>query len=539
MIQKVTNWLFKQDSRSNKNIHDSEQVSSKNTLESPKLLSRSLNDNLTVLKQRMGHSTDFIVRSWNTEQGDKALAASYIEGLVDHQLLTMLLEDLTEAIRNGSIPDQSAETWLLDYAPIGSITSLKNEEELINATLNGQVALIVEGNSKAYAASISGGAKRAVEEPTSQTVIRGPKEGFTEDISTNIALLRRRIKSTDLSIDSRNIGEYTQTKVSVAYIKGIADPNVVREISKRLDSIKTDSILESGYIEEYIQDGVWSRFPTIFNTERPDAVAGSLLEGLIAIFVDGTPFVLVAPVTFFRFIASSEDYYQRYDLATFLRFIRTVSFFIALLLPSLFIATTTFHQEMLPTTLLITLAAQRENTPLPALLEAILMELTFEVIREAGIRMPRAIGPAISIVGALVLGQAAVQAGLVSAAMVIVVSFTAISNFVLPSINMAGAIRLLRFALMLLAGTFGLYGVLAGLIPILVRLVSLDSFGVPYMLPLAPFYKSNMKDLLVRVPWWKMKKRPVMIGDSNLMRQSTGQESFAEQAGEHDRDPMA
>lgn len=153
--------------------------------------------------------------------------------------------------------------------------------------------------------------------------------------------------------------------------------------------------------------------------------------------------------------------------------------------------------------------------------------------------MPRAIGPAISIVGALVLGQAAVQAGLVSAAMVIVVSFTAICNFVLPSINMAGAIRLLRFALMLLAGTFGLYGVLAGLIPILVRLVSLDSFGVPYMMPLAPFNKSNMKDLLVRVPWWKMKKRPVMIGDSNLMRQSTGQESFAEQAGEHDRDPMA
>lgn len=537
VIQKVINWLFKQESRTNKNVHASEQGNSKNTPDSSRLLSCSLENNLTILKQRMGHSTDFIVRSWNTEQGDTALAASYIDGLIDQQLLTKLLEDLTEDVRSGSI--QSAETWLVDYAPIGSITCLENEEELINAILNGQVALIVEGNSKAFAASISGGAKRAVEEPTSQTVVRGPKEGFTEDISTNIALLRRRIKSTDLSIDSRSIGEYTQTKVSVAYIKGIADPNVVREISKRLDSIKTDSILESGYIEEYIQDGVWSRFPTIFNTERPDAVAGSLLEGLIAIFVDGTPFVLVAPVTFFRFIASSEDYYQRYDLATFLRFIRTASFFLALLLPSFFIATTTFHQEMLPTTLLITLAAQRENTPLPALLEAIIMELTFEVIREAGIRMPRAIGPAISIVGALVLGQAAVQAGLVSAAMVIVVSFTAICNFVLPSINMAGAIRLLRFALMLLAGTFGLYGVLAGLIPILVRLVSLDSFGVPYMMPLAPFNKSNMKDLLVRVPWWKMKKRPVMIGDSNLMRQSTGQESFAEQAGEHDRDPMA
>lgn len=325
----------------------------------------------------------------------------------------------------------------------------------------------------------------------------------------------------------------------MAYIRGIADPEVVKEISRRLDSINTDSILESGYIEEFIQDGVWTPFPTIYNTERPDTVAGSLLEGLVAILVDGTPFVLIAPVTFFRFIASSEDYYQRYDLASFLRIVRMASFFLALLLPSFFIATTTFHQEMLPTTMLITLAAQRENTPLPALLEAMLMELTFEVIREAGVRMPRAVGPAISIVGALVLGQAAVQAGLVSAAMVIVVSFTAICNFVLPAINMAGAVRLLRFGLMLLAGLFGLYGVLAGLVPILVRLVSVNSFGVPYMMPLAPFYTSNMKDLFVRVPWWKMKKRPKMIGDVNPVRQATEQESFAEQAGEHSRDPMA
>ncbi|WP_397386376.1 spore germination protein [Paenibacillus sp. RRE4] len=517
----------------------SDHVKTKNRSESSRRLSFSLKDNLDLLKMRLGHSTDFVLRSWNTHTGNSIVAVSYINGLIDQQVLTIFLEDLTEAIQNGFISEKNTESWMENYTPIGKIISLNNEEELMNGILNGQVAILVDCSSRGFLASISGGAKRAVEEPTSQTVLRGPKEGFTEDISTNISLLRRKIKSADLHIDSRNIGDYTQTKVSVAYIKGIANPNVVEEISRRLGSIRTDSILESGYIEEYIQDGVWSRFPTMFNTERPDAVAGSLLEGQVAILIDGTPFVLIAPVTFFHFIVSSEDYYQRYDLATFLRFIRIASFFVALLLPSLFIATTTFHQEMLPTTLLVTIAAQRENTPLPALLEAITMELIFEVIREAGIRMPRAIGPAISIVGALVLGQAAVQAGLVSAAMVIVVSFTAISNFVLPAINIAGSIRLLRFALMLLAGSFGLYGVLAGIIPMMVRLVALESFGVPYMMPLAPFNKSSMKDLFIRVPWWKMKKRPAMIVDSNEIRQSTEQKSFAEEAGELGRDPMS
>lgn len=324
----------------------------------------------------------------------------------------------------------------------------------------------------------------------------------------------------------------------MAYIRGIADPEVVKEISRRLDSINTDSILESGYIEEFIQDGVWTPFPTIYNTERPDTVAGSLLEGLVAILVDGTPFVLIAPVTFFRFIASSEDYYQRYDLASFLRIVRMASFSWHCYYPHSLLQQQRFTRKCYLQQC-SSLWLRRENTPLPALLEAMLMELTFEVIREAGVRMPRAVGPAISIVGALVLGQAAVQAGLVSAAMVIVVSFTAICNFVLPAINMAGAVRLLRFGLMLLAGLFGLYGVLAGLVPILVRLVSVNSFGVPYMMPLAPFYTSNMKDLFVRVPWWKMKKRPKMIGDVNPVRQATEQESFAEQAGEHSRDPMA
>ncbi|MFB5761507.1 spore germination protein [Paenibacillus medicaginis] len=503
-----------------------------------KVLTSSLEQTVLILQQKMGKSTDFIIRELSTPlSSSPSIAVSYIAGLVDQQLLAKLMEALALQVTEGA-PSIHIEAWLGSQLPVGNLKSLDTEEDVVSSILEGEVIIIVNGSIRVFAVGISGGAKRAIEEPSSQTVIRGPKEGFTEDIAINIALLRRRIKSPDLCIEPLRIGKYTQTKVYVSYIQGIADPEVVAEIMKRLNSIEIDSVLESGYIEEFIQDGGIGCFPTIYNTERPDSVAGGLLEGVVAIFVDGTPFVLLAPATFFRFFTSSEDYYERYDLSSFLRIIRLASFAVSLFLPALYIATTTFQQEMLPTTLLISLAAQRENIPLPALLEALIMELTFEVIREAGIRMPRAIGPAISIVGALVLGQAAVQAGLVSAAMVIVVSFTAISNFVIPSITMAGVVRLLRFVLMILAGSFGMYGILVGFVPILFRIVTAQSFGVPYFMTITPINKTNLKDLVIRAPWWLMKTRPKLIGDKNRHRQPVKSKPFAQQAMENKRDPL-
>ncbi|WP_213619941.1 spore germination protein [Paenibacillus sp. J22TS3] len=505
----------------------------------PGALPVDLEDKISHLQNRMGGSSDFVIRKISSSSSTgPAIAISYIEGLVDIHRLSIIMEALVNSSRNELGDSLRAEGWIKEHLPVGSIHMLHTENHLLRSVLGGNAVLMIDGLRTAFSANIAGGARRSVEEPSSQTVIRGPKEGFTEDIAVNLALLRRKIRSPDLRLESRILGRYTQTQVTVAYIKGVANPEVVQEISSRLDSIHTDSILESGYIEEFIQDGVISPFPTLYNTERPDTVAGGLLEGLVAVFVDGTPFALIAPVTFFRFIASSEDYYQRYDISSFLRLVRFAAFFVALLLPAVFIATTTFQQEMLPTTLLITLAAQRENTPLPALMEALIMELTFDLIREAGVRMPRAVGPAISIVGALVLGQAAVQAGIVSAAMVIVVSFTAICNFVLPAINMSASIRLLRFMLMILAGNFGLFGILAGIIPILLHLTSLQSFGVPYMMPLAPFKFANFKDLFFRAPWWKMKNRPELIGEENKQRAADEPAAYAQKAVDHKRDSM-
>lgn len=483
-------------------------------------LTGSLLGTLSYLRKTMGDSSDIVFRHIhnpgpNAKEGD--ISVCYVDGLVDQLLLTRLISDL-EA-RYLAEEAERVEGGSSDKIGAGNVQNVYTGEEIIAGLLGGSAAVIFDGIKSAIVVSIPGGKYRSVEEPSTQTVIRGPKEGFTESISTNIALIRRRIRTPKLHFVDRIIGTYTRTRVTVAYIAGIANPAVVEEVLSRLDKIHIDSILESSYIEEFIQDESYTPFPTIMNTERPDAAAGGLLEGQVVILVDGTPFVLVCPVTFFKFFLSSEDYYQRYDIASFLRNIRLFSFLVAMLLPSVYIAVTTFHPEMLPTTLLISLAAQREGTPLPALFEALLMEITFEVIREAGVRMPRVVGPAISIVGALVLGQAAVQAGLVSAAMVIIVSFTAIANFVIPTFGMSAAVRLIRFGLMLLAGSFGLYGILVGIIPILVHLVSLKSFGVPYFLPVAPLSLNNMRDVFIRLPWPKMKKRPSYISVNNKMRQ--------------------
>ncbi len=354
--------------------------------------------------------------------------------------------------------------------------------------------------------------------PTTQNVIRGPKEGFVEKTDVNISLVRRRLKTKDLRVENLTLGSVTNTKISLMYLDKIAKKEIIDEIRRRLNSIKIDSILDSGYIEELIKDDRYSFFPEFMNSEKPDSVVAGLLEGRVAIFVDGNAYVLTAPALFVDFLQVSEDYYHHFIVSTFIRMLRYISAFLTLFVPAGFIALVTFHQEMIPTPLLISIASQREGIPFPAFVEAIMMEGVFEILREAGIRMPRVIGPAISIVGALVLGQAAVEAGIVSAAMVIVVSITAISSFVIPNYSMAYAIRIIRFAYMLLAGMFGLYGIFMGIIALILHLCKLKSIGVPYMTPIAPKTRYGTKDTIIRYPLWLNKTRPAGISVSNSPR---------------------
>ena len=515
--------LIKKNKTTNKNV---EEI---NIKVEPKPISSKVTEVLDGIKKTMGNSSDIVTRSIKSgKEGSIQIGIAYTDGLADKTFVhDFIIEPLMTDMRITQLDlnvMQSTDLFevIRDLNLVsGEVKEIVDLKTLYTHLLSGDTVVLLEGYSKAFAVSSRGWEGRGVQEPTSQTVVRGPKDGFSETLSTNTSLIRRRIKNTDLWIETLPVGSKTQTDVALLFIKDIANDKIVNEIRDRIKRIDIDAILESGYIEEEIQDETFTVFPTIQNTERPDAACAALLEGRIVIMVDGTPFVLLAPALFVQFFQSSEDYYQRADISTLLRLLRFFCFFLALLTPSAYIAVTTFHQEMLPTLLLVNLAAQREGVPFPAVVEAILMELTFEILREAGVRMPRAVGAAISIVGALVLGQAAVEAGIVSAAMVIIVSLTAIASFVCPSFDMAISIRILRFAFMLLAATFGLYGIVIGLIIMVAHLASLRSFGIPYLSPMAPFNASDQKDVLIRVPLWSMLSRPRLINQKDIIRENT------------------
>ncbi|WP_318503542.1 spore germination protein [Bacillus sp. T3] len=528
--------------KSSKNKPNNENSSSdSNPLVANDELTGDFDYDLHQMKTTFQKSTDVVIREFKIGK-DKRLKAAliYTDGLADMTIINQfimesLMDDVMELPHShDSFSNRTIVKWMeSNNLKVGDIREILDHQSIYTTILFGNTVILIEGFKGAISASTAGWEDRGVTEPASQTVVRGPREGFSENFRTNTALIRRKINDANLCCEQKMIGTVTKTNIAVMYIKGIVNEKIVEEVHQRLDRIDIDGILESGYIEELIQDETYTPFPTVYNTERPDVVAGNLLEGRVAIIVDGTPFVLVVPSLFIQSFQVPEDYYQRADIATLLRILRILCFLIALVGPSFYIAVTTYHQEMLPTPLLISLAAQREGVPFPAFVEAIIMEVTFEILREAGIRMPRAVGQAVSIVGALVLGQAAVEAGIISASMVIVVSITAISNFVFPSYNMAISVRMLRFVMMALAASFGLYGITLGLIALLLHLNSLRSFGIPYMAPFGPFILDDQKDTLIRLPQWRMLSRPRLINQKNMKRQGNPA-TIKEKQNKHD-----
>ncbi|MCD1258323.1 spore germination protein [Paenibacillus athensensis] len=466
-------------------------------------LPTSLHEVEAQLHEQLGESPDIKQRVLTVDLRLKLLVV-YTEGLSNpkHLLETLVDAELTDGLSEpapSEVPDRLKQTVIAE-GPVADIRSMMGACRFI---LSGYTVIFIEGSQLALAVGTKELKQRPIEEPITQSVVRGPREGFTESLRENTALVRRRIKDPRLRLEQMLIGSLTSTDVGMMYMKEIARAETVEDVRRQLQQIDIESVLESSYIEEMLQvDKPYSLFPTIFNTERPDVVAAALLEGRIAIFVEGTPFVLLVPALFVHFFQSGEDYYQRFDFSTLIRLLRFMSMLLTLLMPSLYIAVTTFHQEMLPTTLLLSLMSQREGVPFPAFIESLIMEVTFEILREAGVRMPKSIGQSVSIVGTLVIGQAAVEAGLVSAAMVIVVSVTAISNFVLPAFNIGISTRMLRFVFMGLAAIFGLYGIFLGIIVLLLHLASMESFGIPYMSTLASFQLGDQKDSLFRLPLW-------------------------------------
>ncbi|MED3990857.1 spore germination protein [Priestia aryabhattai] len=461
-----------------------------------------VNKNIERLLNELGNSSDVSFRMVESpHQNTLKAAVIHLDGLADENIInenimTPLIQWFKES--NQVVTVEEIEEQIPRMLTVSQLTIKENWHEFVSAVLTGDTVILMNGSSKIFIGTTKKLQSRAVTEPTSQTVVRGPKDSFTENLRTNTSLIRARIQDSNLRLDSMKIGSVTHTDIGIIYIQGNADERIVEEIKERLKGIEVDGILESNYIEEFIRDDRTTIFPLLLNTERPDAVVGNLLEGRIAIIVQGTPFVLIAPAIFSQFFQSPEDYYQNYYIASFLRILRFGSFFLSMYASAIYLALITHHQGLIPNTLMVSLMAQRERVPFPAIVEILVMELAFEMLREAGIRMPRAIGPAVSIVGALILGQAAVEAGFVSAAVVIIVAISAISNFTLPSTSIVNAARGFRFILILISAFIGLYGILLMTLCIWLHISSLRSFGVPYFSPFAPFDFKEQKDTLAR-----------------------------------------
>lgn len=479
--------------------------------------------NAKRIRGEMSKSSDIVFRDFVLRAKEEIQCTlCLVDGMVDknlldnHVLRILMVESLNDPDFQRMTYSNVHEVLLKLLTPINEISKVKKMGQAIDAILSGFALLLIGDTEEAIVVGVRLAPGRSISEPQTESTIRGPKEGFNEAMRFSTALLRKRIKHPSFRLVSMKIGDLTKTDVTIAYIENLASPDVVSEVIRRLSRIKTASLASGDVLEEFIEDFPYSPFPQIYHTERPDIVAANLLEGRIAIIVDGTPTVLIVPVTLVGFMQVNEDYYERAMIVVLIRFIRYLGAIVAVMAPSIYIAVTTFHQELLPTSLAMSIAAGREATPFPALIEALLMLFVLEILQEAGLRLPKPIGQTIGIVGALVIGDAAVKASLVSPIMVIVIGITAVSSYAIPAYDLAIAVRLTRFPLMILAGTTGFLGIGIGLYAGLIHLLSLRSFGMPYLSPIAPFrIRAFLQDTFVRAPWWAMKRRPELIDTDN------------------------
>ncbi|WP_372447611.1 spore germination protein [Neobacillus rhizophilus] len=492
--------------------------------DSDAILSPSLDDTVSGIKQALGDNDDLIMKYFKVF-GQYEAAIMYFSNLVNqdsinHDILKPLMyvpDHLKD--RNRSL-DQITDMIIKETIYHSQAKLEWNMEKLIEYILCGETLLIIDGIKEAIRIGTRNVEKRAISQPETEQIILGPREGFIENIQTNLALLRYRLPTPDFQVRTMKIGRLTKSTVAYCYLKGIASETVIQEVEKRLSEIDIDAIMDVGYLEQFIEDNPFSPFPQIQSTERPDKTVANLAEGRVAIFVDGSPFALLVPVVFNQFYQTAEDYSSRFLMGSFVRLARMLALVFSLVFPALYVSFISFNPELLPTEFAIAVAGGRAGVPYPAVVEVLIIEVAMEVLREATVRLPKQVGGALSIVGVLVVGQAAVEAGLASPITVVAIALTTIGSFATPAYSAAFALRMLRFPIMILAGIFGLYGVVIGIIFIFNHMLSLKSFGVPYMAPVSPENYQGLKDVIFRAPLWSMPKRPAFLNPANRSRLS-------------------
>lgn len=520
-----------------------EQLNS--TKEKSKKVFASISENLNYIKVRYNSliNSDILIREFILNARGKQYNAFllYIDGMVDSKLindfvLTPLMLRNRNNVFNGDENKVVTETSqnkvtikkvkkfdLMDYifnslVPQNSISKAQEFDKLISGVNSGNCALFVDTLDTAFDIDVKGFKQRSVGKPENEIVIRGSQEAFTENIRTNTSLLRRFVNNEKLIIENLEVGNLSNTKCGVCYIKNIANSDLVSEVKYRLNNINVDYLVSSGQLEQLIEDNGRYSLPQLIATERPDKTTNYLLEGRVVILVNGSPYALVAPGTLIDFISSPEDLNLKYQFSNLLKVIRILAFAITLLLPGLYIAITNFHQELIPTELLFAIIASRESIPFPIIFEILLMEFSFELIREAGIRVPSPIGPTIGIVGALILGQAAVDASIVSPILIIIVAITGIASLAIPDFSFSFHCRLLRFAYVILGYALGFLGIGIGLFIHFLIVSGLKSFGYPYLQPYVPV--TNCSKGVLLSPIWKREKRADFLNTKRPKKQN-------------------
>lgn len=490
----------------------------------------SLDTNVAHLEEIFADSNDIHIRELFITSLKRKAVIIFVESMTDQAIINShIMEKLTVPPITGlSIPisqpiHEYLKTTLLTAA---SVTAAYEMEAVTKRVLSGDTALFVDGLNTVLIIATRKLDSRAVSDPKIESDISGPRDAFTEELRINITLVRRRIKNPNLVVKRVTIGQRSETDVGILYFRGIVNLKLVHEVEQRLKNLNIDDPNISG-MKGLLTDHPFSPFPTILTTERPDKFTAALLMGKVGVIVDGTPYCLILPAMFFDFFQANDDYSQNWLIGTLTRITRYINAFLGLSFPALYVAIISFHPAFLPTPLALIIGATREGLPFPTSIETLIMVIVLEIMQEAGIRLPKNVGSAVSIVGGLVIGDATVRAGLVSPPIVIVTSFTAIASFTIVHHNMGLPLRLLRFMLLMLGASFGLFGVIMGLLAIAVHLATLESFGQPYLASLAPKNFAALRDLketAIIVPPKKMNKRPAYLETEDNIRQNNDKE---------------
>ncbi len=477
-------------------------------------ISWDVEKDVKYIKDLLKDNSDVVFRQFRIQKMNAAII--YIDGMSDKFLIN---DYVLESLMHEDEPIRDVHDIKDKILTVSDMREVEKLSEGINAMLSGETLMLIDGLGVAFIIATRSWPARGVGEPSGETVVRGAREGFTETVRFNTALIRRRIRDTRLRMVAKSIGVRSKTDVVITYIDDIVNKDVLDELTERINDIKIDAILDSGYICQLIEDNEMSPFPQIQSTERPDVVAAALYEGRIAVLVDNSPFAIIVPTTLPNLFQSPDDYYQRWINGSFIRLVRIIALIASIIMPAFYIAITSFHTSIIPVRLAYSIAASREGVPFPAFIEVIIMEISLSLLIEAIVRLPRPMGATIGIVGGLIIGQAAVSAGIVSPIMIIIIGTTAITEFIAPNYEVAIGVRMVRFIVILASAVVGLFGIMLSLILVLTHLIRLKSFGIPYLAPMVNGDANDFKDLFVRLPIKFFKRRPTYMGTRDKIRQ--------------------